>query len=147
MIKIKRKDIIMTKKTDAELDAVIARFNKMFRFELPEDPREVRRKRQERARSNAAYSRVKRLMKKYADLGLGYDLQTYGHVSPVGKWVYMCQEWEDYIDAAIANENHPAHEDAYQFSDGRYNEHWDDVERVMLNMVEFASEWADKKEA
>ena len=131
----------MTKKSINGIDQVLG----LFRFELPEDPREVKRRRQERARRNAAYSRVKRLMKKYADLGLGYDLETYEYA--IGKWVYMSQDWEDYISAAIANENHPAHEDAYQFSDGRYNEDWDDVERVMLNMVEFASEWADKKEA
>ena len=129
----------MTKKSINGIDQVLG----LFRFELPEDPREVKRRRQERARRNAAYSRVKRLMKKYADLGLGYDLETYEYA--IGKWVYMSQDWEDYISAAIADENHPAHKDAYQFSDGRYNEDWDDVERVMLNMVEFASQYADKK--
>ena len=131
----------MTRKSNNGIDQVLS----IFRFQLPEDPILVAARQRERARSKAAYSRVKRLMKKYAELGLGYDLETYEYA--IGKWVYMSQDWEDYISAAIANENHPAYKDAYQFSDGRYNEDWDDVERVMLNMVEFASEWADKKEA
>ena len=101
MIKTKRKDIIMTRKSNNGIDQVLS----IFRFQLPEDPILVAARQRERARSKAAYSRVKRLMKKYAELGLGYDLETYEYA--IGKWVYMSQDWEDYISAAIQHTKMP----------------------------------------
>ena len=94
-------------------------------------------------KSNNAYSRVQKLIKKYPNLELGYELDRLGYGSETQKWVECDSDWEKFIWHCYKNKDHPAYEAAcvHGLGDGRCCYDWDEVEDVMTNIIEFASKW------
>ena len=91
--------------------------------------------------SHHSYNRVKAKKAKYVNLGLDYDLDRTGYGNETQKWVYCDDEWENFIHHCYSTKDHPAHDDAYELSDGRCCYDWAEVDDVMDTIIKFASKW------